>query len=51
MNSVAVIPSAEFHGEQKSNGMLRADAYWHGEIVEMRKGIKMMQVKLSKLSE
>lgn len=46
MYSVAIIPPKKFQGEQKEDGSLRADAYWHGEILEMRQKEGLMQVNL-----
>jgi hypothetical protein len=47
--SIAVIPPEAHQGMPKPDGMLRADDYWHGEILEMRKvpNAEVTQVKSS----
>lgn len=42
--SVAVVPPQEFQGQLREDGKLRADAYWHGEILEMRRRHNLKQV-------
>ena len=35
--SVAVVPPSQFRGNVQTDGFLNPDAYWHGEILELRR--------------